>query len=471
MGIDPLSPLGTPLTICEWIIRIGALFVVPLRRKPEATRSWLLLILFLPIIGLLLYLAIGRPRFPAWRTARFERLAPFRRALALRLLSGRALGGQQSKDIAALVKNLGGWPTTRGNGIEFIDDYDGVISRLVDDIDQARQHVRLLVYIFADDAVGRKVTEALGRAVDRGIPCHVLVDPVGSHSWIRNTIRLLRDAGVETRKALPFHLLGKRTRRDMRNHRKLFLIDGEIGYAGSQNIVAKDFRPGVTNRELTLRVTGPLVAEMTAVFLTDWYLETEVLLDQEPVVPSKSGVAAAQLLPSGPDYPLEGFQTLLVWQVHEARVRIVLTTPYFVPDDGLLGAMRAAVLRGVEIDLIVSAVADQPIVNLAQRSYYEELLGAGIRVHRFRKELLHAKNVSIDGTLAIVGSSNVDIRSFQLNDEVSVLLQDPISVAALEEIQRRYIANSDLLDLAQWRDRSWLGKLAENLARLVSPLL
>src|SRR5262249_11569647 len=160
--------------------------------------------------------------------------------------------------------------------------YQAAIDRLVADIDGARRHVRLLVYIFADDGTGGQVIAALSRAVARGVPCQVMIDPVGSYRWIRDTTRRLVEAGVEVREALPFRMLRGRTRRDMRNHRKLFVIDGEIGFAGSQNIVDHDFRPGVRNRELVARVTGPIVAEMEAVVRADWYLETETMPAEHP---------------------------------------------------------------------------------------------------------------------------------------------------------------------------------------------
>jgi cardiolipin synthase len=463
-----LTHIGTAYFIFEWLIRLVMLIIVPLRRTPEATRSWLLLIFFLPVPGLLLYLAIGRPNFPEWRRERFRGLNPFFARLVERL---DAVAARKEEPLPDLAGKLGGMPAVHGNEIAFLDDYDGTIDRLVRDIDGARLHVRLLVYIFADDATGRKVVDALARASARGVACHVLVDPIGSHAWLRSTLDALRAAGVEVREALPVRLWRKRTRRDMRNHRKIFLIDGTIGYVGSQNIVAKDFRKGVTNHELVVRIAGPAVAEMTAVFLADWYLETEMLLADEIDVPPPAGACTVQLLPSGATYPLEGFQTLLIWQVHAARERMMITSPYFIPDEGLLGALRTAVLRGVEIDLIVSAIADQPFVSLAQRSYYDDLLAAGVRIHLFRKFLLHAKNVSVDGGLAIVGSSNIDIRSFELNEEVSLLLYDRPSVEELERIQLAYIADSDLLDLETWRRRPGIYKLGENVARLVSPLL
>ena len=454
----------------EWAIRIGAIAVVPLRRPPAAARAWLLLIFFLPVPGLLLFLAIGSPRFPKWRTERFRTVRPFYDDLADRLRQDAPAQCGNAGPIADLARTLGYLPATGGNAIELIDDYDRVVERLVEDIDAAKHHVRLLVYIFADDEVGTKVAAALARAVERGVACRVMLDPVGSHHWVRKSLALLRKSGVEVVEALPFHLLRDRTRRDMRNHRKLFTIDGVVGYAGSQNLVSKTFRKGVVNHELVVRVTGPVVAEIEAVIRADWFLETQHMPDTPVDIPAPSGDAQAQLLPSGSDYPLEGFETLLVWQTHRASRRVVMATPYFIPDEDVLAAMRTAVARGVDVHLVLSEVVDQRLVNLAQRSYYDDLLRAGVRIHLFRGFLLHAKNVSIDGRLAIIGSSNVDLRSFQLNEEASLLLYDAPSVAALETVQHGYLEHSDEVLLDAWRQRPMVQKLLENLARLVGSL-
>lgn len=462
----PDSQLGLVWYALEWAIRIGALAIVPLRRAPAATRGWLLLIFFLPVPGLALLWLIGTPRFPKWRAERFARLQPFFTQTAERLFGHVA----KPQPVNALAVKLGRLPATDGNAIELIDGYDALITRLVADIDTATLHVHILVYIFADDATGTRVTAALGRAVARGVACRVMLDPVGSHRWAKRAMANLAAAGVDVRTALPFRLRN-RTRRDMRNHRKLWAIDGIVGYAGSQNIVDHSFRPGIFNRELVARVTGPVVAEIEAVIRADWYLETETLPCGVPTVPDPTGEATVQLLPSGADYPLEGFETLLVWQIHQACDRVLIATPYLIPDEDILGALRTAVARGVEVDLVVSQVVDQQLVNLAQCSYYDELLVAGVRVHRFRDELLHAKNMSIDGRLAIVGSSNVDLRSFQLNSEASLLLTDNRSVAQVEAVQQGYLANSDALTLEGWRARPALRKLAENIARQMSPLL
>lgn len=461
-----IPDFGTLYYVCEWLVRIAMLLVVPLRRSPEATRSWLLAIFFLPIPGLLLYLAIGRPKFPAWRTQRFKH-ARSELAGALAELPSAASPGE----CATLAARLGGFSAVPGNSLELLREYDATISRIIEDIDSAQLHVRMVIYIFANDTTGKRVAAALARAVQRGVIVHVLVDPVGSYHWLKGSIAMLRAAGVHVREALPFHWLRDRTRRDMRNHRKLFVIDGVIGYAGSLNIVDKTFRPGIENRELVARVTGPVVAQIAATILSDWYLETEIMPSGHLTVPAGTGAVEAQLLPSGANFPLEGFQTLLIWQIHRATRQVIITSPYFIPDEGLLGAMRTAVMRGVDVHLIVSAVIDQPLVGLAQRSYYSGLLRAGVQIHLFRKYLLHAKNVSIDGELGIVGSSNVDLRSFQLNEEVSLLLHDRASVAALEAIQQDYIAHSDPLDARTWSKRPRARKVAENIARMVSPLL
>ena len=456
--------------LIDWSCRLVALAVVPLRRRPAAAAGWLLLIMFLPIPGTAMFAVIGSPRFPASRIQRFRALTPYFAAVSQRLAAHAPDAAPSFHDVTTLAQHLGQLPPVCGNAVQLIDDYDGLIGQLAADIRAAQHYVLILVYIFADDETGRTVVEALRAAAARGVECRVMIDPVGSYRWRRAITRRLAEAGVAAQWSLPFHLLRSRTRRDMRNHRKLFVVDGRVGYAGSQNIVDQNFRPGVVNRELVARVEGPLVAEMEAVIRGDWFMETsEMPRDAEP--PPAAGATCAQLLPSGAAYPLEGFESLLVWQIHSATQRVLLVTPYFIPDDGLVGAMRTAVARGVRIDIVVSAVVDQRLVNLAQCSYYEELLGCGIHIRAYQDYLLHAKNVSIDGQLAILGSSNVDLRSFELNEEVSLLLYGGDSVRALVDVQDAYIEHSVPLDLAAWRQRSAGRKFAENLARLISPLL
>ncbi|MPT47620.1 MAG: cardiolipin synthase [Sphingobium sp.] len=454
----------------EWVIRLGALAIIPLRRSPAAARGWLLLIFFLPWAGLFLFWMIGSPKFPEWRMERFHRLRPF---FAETAESQRPFAAHlgDATPIADLAETLGQMPATGGNHLDLIDDYEGLIDRLIADIDGATRSVHILVYIFADDATGRRVIDALGGAVRRGVDVRVMVDPVGSYRWWRNTDRLLRTRGVHVREALPFRFIRGRTRRDMRNHRKLFVIDGCVGYAGSQNIVDPEFRPGIYNHELVARVTGPVVASMDALVRGDWNMETGDYPTHSPITPEPLANARVQLLPSGAAYPLEGFQTLLVWQIHQAQSHVIIATPYFIPDDDVLGAMAAAVARGVHVDLVVSEVVDQPLVHLSQSSFYADLLDAGVHINLYPRHLLHAKNLSIDDRLAIVGSSNVDIRSFQLNEEASLLLYDADSIARVKAIQQGYLDVSTRLRSDEWAQRPFHRRMLENGARLVNSLL
>lgn len=450
----------------EWAVRLVMLVVVPLRRPPETARSWLLLFFFVPIPALILFRLIGSARFPKWRTERFAAFAPTMAEIAARL--PRADVAERA---ALLVERLGGMPPTTGTAVDLLPDYQTVVDRLIADIDAARSHVHILAYLFADDATGQRIAAALGRAHQRGVDVRVLLDDVGSHHWEKGTLRMLRDRGVEARVALPVRFAGlRRTRADLRNHRKCYVIDGRIGYVGSQNLVDRDFRPGVVNDELVARVEGPLVAAIEGVVAGDWYMETGARLTLPPQ-PAPAGEEIAQLLPSGPDFPLPGFERLLVALVHEANVRVVIASPYVIPDDALLSAMQSAVLRGVVIDLIVSKIADQRLVAMAQRSYYDEILASGVRIHEYRDRLLHAKHVSIDDRVGVVGSSNADARSFTLNAEISLLLYDKTAIARLVAVQDGCIARSDLLDKAAWDRRPRLAKFGQNLARMVSPLL
>ncbi|MGO4572941.1 cardiolipin synthase [Microvirga sp. 2TAF3] len=462
----------------EWIIRLVMLIVVPFRRSPEAAKGWLLFVFFLPWPALVVYFFIGRPAYPRWRRERFARLPLVFKVVADRLKDVTARQEpelpENLKQAATLIQNLGRFPSLDGNHAELLSHYDGSIERLVTDINRANAHVHLLFYIFADDATGWKVIEALASAVERGVTCRVLIDALGSRAWAPSVVEALEARGVSAHLVLPVGLLRRKSARaDLRNHRKIAVIDGEIGYVGSQNIVDFDFKPGITNQELVVRVTGPVVLELQGVFVTDWFLETQEVLDAPGLFPEPhhTGNVVAQVLPSGPDYPEAAVERLIEALIHGARKRVVITTPYFIPNEALLHALETAVLRGVDVHLVLSKPVDQVLVNLAQRSYYAELLAAGIKIHLYRDKLLHAKHLSVDRRISLIGSSNIDMRSFVLNSEISLILFDRDVTAQLHAEQERYFAASELLSLEAWNTRSLAAKTIENIARLVSPLL
>jgi cardiolipin synthase len=269
------------------------------------------------------------------------------------------------------------------------------------------------------------------------------------------------------------------SRLDLRNHRKIVIVDGQIGFTGSQNLVLKTYhgRGDLVYEELVARVCGPVVAQLQAVFTTDWFCETSVVLDAKafPEIATEmapAGDMVAQVLPSGSAYESENNVRLFIALLHSAQHKAVITTPYFVPDDGLLSAITIAAERGVDVTLIVSGVYDQYVVSRAQQSYYEELLEAGVKIRLFNPPvMLHAKNISIDDDIAAIGSSNMDMRSFQLNLEITLVLYDREAVARLRAIEATYLARSTPVLLEEWRKQSFGEKFVQNSARLVSALL
>ncbi|HEY2864379.1 MAG TPA: cardiolipin synthase [Casimicrobiaceae bacterium] len=462
----------------EWAVRIAMIVVVPFRRSPEAAKGWLLLIFFEPAVGIALYLLIGRPTLPAWRIQRHVEFTALSKPAYERL--GRdpnifhpQLGPSLDRAVT-LAENLGRLPILGGNSAEILADYDGTIDRLIADINMARDHVHLLFYIVADDGTTARIVDALARAVDRGVVCRLLADSLGSRPDFGRMLPRLLAAGILAEETMRVGFFRRRTGRiDLRNHRKIAVIDGRIAYTGSQNLVDATFKRGLTYEELNVRLGGPIALELQAVFVEDWYVETGEVLGDVRYFPDPriAGNVIAQTLPSGPGYPRENTQRLIVSLIHAAGHRIVITMPYLVPDEALLQALQTAVLRGIEVTLVVPLQMDQILVCLAQRSYYEELLSSGVRICCYGKRFLHAKHVTIDDSIAWIGSSNLDVRSFALNAEIVVLLYDASVCASLAREQSRYLREGQMLDLSGWSQRPAVFKVAENMARLLGPLL
>jgi cardiolipin synthase len=461
----------------EWAVRLAMIVVVPFRRSPDAAKGWLLLIFFEPTVGLLLYLLIGRPTLPQWRLQRhleFEDLSyPIFERLAKDPNIFHPDVGPELNKAVTLAENLGDLPILGGNAVEVLADYDGFIDRLIADIDTARDHVHLLFYIVADDATTGRMIEALGHAVERGVVCRILADSLGSRPDFEQLVPQFEKAGILAEETMRVGFFRRAGRLDLRNHRKIAVIDGRIAYTGSQNLVDATFKRGLTYEELNVRLSGPVALELQAVFAEDWYIETGEFLGDPRYVPHPevAGDVPAQVLPSGPGYPRENNQRLIVSLIHAANRRICITMPYLIPDDALQQALQTAAIRGVEVTLVVPLQIDQYLVGFGQRSYYDELMGAGVRICRYGKRFLHAKCLTIDDMIAWVGSSNLDIRSFALNAEIVVLTYDARACARVAHEQARYLRDGEMLSLESWRERSPFIKVAENLARLLSPLL
>ena len=463
--------------ISEWAIRLIMLVYVPRERSAAAARTWLLLIFLLPWPGLILYAIIGRVYLPKSRIEQqrqaSQQICAVQAQMEKSLVTAPALPATLDP-LVSLATKLGDFEPFGGNTVELLPSYEASLDRLISEIETAQQHVHLLYYIYGDDDVGRRFTDALIRAAGRGVQCRVLLDAVGSKSALRHLAPEMRRAGVEVHAALRVKLFGRSSARfDLRNHRKLAVIDGSVAYTGSQNIVAGNFVPGYPNEELVVRVTGPVAAQFQAVFVADRFFETGTTLNQSEIFPplASTGSSILQVVPSGPGYQHENGQELLVSLLYAARRRIVLTTPYFVPDETFFQALRSAAHRGVDVHLVLSRHANKLFIQLAQRSYYDELLEDGVKIYLYRPGFLHAKHMSVDDDVAIIGSTNIDIRSFALNAEINLLIYDPDVIAQLKLVQEGYFAKSELLSLEQWRKRPLIARTCHGVARLADTLL
>jgi cardiolipin synthase A/B len=474
------------------ILLIAALFIVPRNRKPSEATAWLTLIFLIPLLGLVLFLLLGNPKLSWPRRVKQREMddiiartvAEFKHRPELHDLLDPPIA-PRFLPFTRLNEHLSGIPAFAGNAVTLLPDYDGALRSIVEEIEQAQTFVHVEYYILALDKTSEPFFAALERATERGVKVRVLFDHLGSLTYphYRRMTKRLTAAGAEWHLALPARIFDNEwSRLDLRNHRKIVIVDGLVGFTGSQNMIDKSYlskqnlKKGRHYVELVARATGPIVAQLQAAFATDWYSETGVLLDRAVApevvfVPSATGTALCQVLPSGPGFDNDNNLKLFVALLHAAQRRIMIATPYFVPDDSLMIAITSAAQRGVDVTLIVSEIGDQFLVFHAQRSYYEELLLAGVKILLYRApEMLHSKFLCIDDDIAVVGSSNLDLRSFQLNLEVTLICYDTGIVADMQGIFADYVRSSKPLGLDEWQARPIATRLFDNVARLTSAL-
>lgn len=467
---------------------IVAFLTVPINRKPSSATAWLLLIVSAPFLGVALFLAIGSPKLPA-RRRKLQRqmthmiataLAAKGEAGTVEALPPERLG-ERATPHAALAEKLGGMPAMAGNELQILHGYDTIIARMTQAIAQARHYVHVEFYIIAMDETTEPLFQALEAAVARGVTVRVLLDQMGSRKFPRrkNMERRLTAAGIAWRYMLPLLNPRELLRIDLRNHRKILVVDSVEAFTGSLNLIARGYHraDAITYEELCVRVAGPAVFAFEAVFVTDWYSETGELLDAslhprvEPGRVAADADLVAQVLPSGSGFDEENNLRVFTGLMHAAQRSLVVATPYFVPDEALMLAITSAAQRGVAVTLINSEAVDQTFVVHAQRSFYEELLRAGVDIRLYpAPTLLHAKAMVVDDDLAAMGSSNLDLRSFTLNMEVSLLLYGTEAVAPLKTVLEAYAAEARPIDLAEWRKRPFRSRVVENLARLTAAL-
>lgn len=474
--------LAALLTVTHLAVMARSLLVES--RNPYSRAAWLLVLLLLPVIGVAAYVLFGEP----WVARQFQRRA----RKVFRKLEWRAgtdspvaLQSVPERFHAAfrVCERIGRWPVVGGNKATIAADSNDAIDAMVRDFDEARETIHISFYIWLADRNGLRVVQALERAALRGVVCRIMADAIGSRALIASEHwRAMRQAGVRLcvslrmRRGLAF-LEGSRI--DLRNHRKIVVVDDRITYCGSQNCADEAFRvkakyaPWV---DIMLRLQGPVVTQMQLLFASDWMQSTGEEYDPfrpAPAMPPGDGTGSfpALVVGDGPTERPRATPHLVSTLIASAQRELLISTPYFVPDATVLEALCAAAWRGVRVTLIVPQRNDSWIVGAASRSTYYQLLRAGVAIQEYRGGLLHSKSLCVDGEVAMIGSTNLDLRSFDLNFENNVLLQDSATTGAIRERQLAYVAQSQPVTLAEVRQWPWPRRMWNNLMATLGPVL
>jgi len=483
--------ISLALLLAEIAIILAALLVIPAGRRPQTAMAWVILLVVLPFVGLAIFLLFGRANVGRKRR---EQQAEVNRAIidaapeddAGAASSPVGLLPDVVQGFTRLNSRLAGLPITFDNRLDLLADYHGSIRAMTREIAAARRYVHVQFYITAWDEVTAPLFDELVRATERGVTVRLLFDHLGSRGIpvYKELLRRLARTDIGWARMLPvrpFH--GQFRRPDLRNHRKILVVDGRVAFTGSQNLIEPCYNKPRNRRrgrewvELAARIEGPAVQSLNVVFATDWLAETgenlHDLVAEPPPQPHADAASdvAIQVIPSGPGFTTENNLRLFNSMLYAARRRLSITSPYFVPDDSLLYAVTTAAQRGVEVELFVSATADQFMVAHAQRSYYDALLRAGVRIWLYPEPfVLHAKHFSVDDRVAVLGSSNMDMRSFALNYEVVMMFTGERALRSLAEVEDHYRAVSTELTLEGWQRRSPALVLVDNVMRLTATL-
>ncbi|MDP9696292.1 UNVERIFIED_ORG: cardiolipin synthase [Arthrobacter globiformis] len=466
----------------DLVIRVLAVGIIPGNRRPTTAMAWLLGIFFVPALGLILFLLFGNFRLSRRRTEQQQLVNERVRAgsAALSDVPSEYSGPEWVLSAAELNRRLGSIPLVDGNHVELIPGYPDSIRAMTEAVRKAKRFVNAEFYIMSTDHVTDDLFTALEEAADRGVQVRVLFDHIGTLrvKGYNKLLKRLKASRIQWRRMLPLlPIHGQWRRPDLRNHRKIMVIDGEVAFTGSQNLIEPSYnnpkhrKAGREWIELMACLRGPIVPTLNVVFATDWLSESDESLEDQLQVtaePSPGGVTA-QVVPSGPGFTTENNLRLFNTLIYSAQHRISVCSPYFVPDDSLLYAITTAAQRGVDVELFVSEKGDQFLVHHAQQSYYEALLRAGVRIYLYKAPfVLHAKHFTIDDEVAVLGSSNMDMRSFSLNLEVSVMLLGADAVNSMRAVEDTYRDISHELRLEDWMRRPLAARYVDNVARLTA---
>jgi cardiolipin synthase len=477
--MSPFHAVATAVIAAIELLVLARAILRP-HREPASRLAWVIIIIAVPVVGTVAYLLLGETRVRRRRRGR-----AIEESLPRPPLDEEAIGKLHASPHAApfsLARTVNHLGPTSGNRAELALDSNAAIEAMVADIDSARSTVHLSTYIWLQDRNGLKIKDALVRAARRGVAVRCLADALGSRQFIHSAHwKELIDGGAEMRAALPFGNIFRTLlhgRLDLRNHRKSLIVDNAVAWCGSQNLADPQFRikprfaPWV---DVMTRWEGPVARDWQFLFVSDWMGEggadiTESLAHPPATTASRGQGILAQVIGTGPILSYDAMAECFAELIHSARDELVVTTPYFVPDEQLLYALLSAARRGVATTLVLPRRNDSLFVAQASRSYYPDLIKAGARIFEFKPGLLHAKTMVVDRRVGLVGSANLDRRSFELNFENNILFEGAAFAKLVRQRQDEFIEQSEQVT-AEQVEFSLRGRLAQNFLAMVGPLL
>ncbi|GEO03880.1 cardiolipin synthase [Adhaeribacter aerolatus] len=482
----------------NWILISDIIYIVLLvpvslqiirdTRSSTKTLAYLLLVIFLPVFGIIFYFSFGinyhKRQVYTKKLFDDEVLGTELRERIISKTHTNLLNNQAAiQDGKSLVNLLlkDSWsPLTEGNRVKFLFNGEEKFPELLHALRGATHHIHLEYYIIENDIISNQLKEVLIQKARQGVQVRVIYDDFGSRAIRKKFVRELHQGGVE---AYPFNrikLLFLANRLNYRNHRKIIIVDGKCGFVGGINISDRYInRPESQNeyywRDTHLRIDGPGIFYLQYIFFCDWNFCSRQRLTPETIYfsspkPDDANVNV-QIAASGPDSPTPTIMLSIFKAINLARKEILITTPYFIPGESLLDALKVAALSGVAVKLLAPGFSDSRLVNAAAWSYYDDLLTAGVEIYMYRKGFVHAKTMVVDGYISVVGTANMDFRSYELNFEVNALVYGEETATQLAQAFTNDLFHAEKLIPATWANRSGYKKLFERIARLLSPLL
>ncbi len=485
MLISKIVPYIFPTIV--WIMTIGITLRLLFRKQSvTAMLAWLMMIHIFPLVGIGAYLIFGEINLGKKRTLAFERIKPRFIHWYQTLSQNKNFVTSQTplcyQPLVDLVQSRLSIPSVIGNELHLLHTPESIIKQIVADIQQAQKNINMVFYIWAEGGLVGEVEEALIQAVQRGVKVRILLDSVGSRPFLKSSKpKELRQKGLQIEECLHVSLFRMFfSRIDLRMHRKIIAIDNHISYTGSMNMVdPKYFKQDAHVGEwvdMMVRMVGPVSSILNSLHAIDWQMETQQSLPLQH--PHKTALTqdldnshAVQILATGPGFPEDLMEQTLLQAIFSARKSIVITSPYFVPTHHIAEALQVASYRGVKVEIILPQKNDSTLVDWASRTFFDDLLEAGVKIYKFNQGLLHTKSILVDDRLAMVGTVNMDTRSFLLNFEVMMLVEDKNFAQEVSELQQSYCAQSVLMDYQSWKHRPSYHRIIEKLFFLFSPLL